>query len=451
MGNKKIIKFDKGQISSLSKDIHRCLKKWNKSESRSLQIFGQSAVLQIEKGLAQLIEKNSFDAQLLSLRFIEGQTILSMAHHFHLSQDQINRKQRKALHELAQTIWRTEFISRNENSIKLLASLPPKTYDQLFGYEQIHEKLLPILLDKSQAQIIALTGLGGIGKSAITDSLLRELSQNSPFARFLWLRMELQNSRNVSRGTQYDLKIMERIVNLISDEPIPSNDWLKYIRSDFAKYPTLLVLDNFNDDPLSSSFFNSINQLVNPGKIVLTSRAKIPAGAEIFQMSVPEIDRAASEKLILHYAKAINLPASPNDLKKNASKIFQVTGGNPLAIRLALGLLLSFPLDEVLHSLERSPHSDVEAMYRFIYQRSWQALSSDARNLLQAMPLVAGEGATWAHLEALSGKEAPILIEIVKELSSRSLFELRGSLNEPVYGIHQLTDTFIRNDVLQWI
>lgn len=132
----------------------------------------------------------------------------------------------------------------------------------------------------------------------------------------------------------------------------------------------------------------------------------------------------------------------------NAKNIYSRTGGNPLALKLTVGLLHAWPLETVLTSLDQGPGGDVEALYRHIFESSWQTLSPDAHQLLQAMPLAGDKGAEINQLQTISGLAEIKLREAIKELVTRSLIEMRTSSEQPCYGIHGLTDTFLRGQLL---
>lgn len=66
------------------------------------------------------------------------------------------------------------------------------------------------------------------------------------------------------------------------------------------------------------------------------------------------------------------------------------------------------------------------------------------------MPLVSETGATLDYLQALSGLGEEQLWPALHELRQRSLLEVRGSLHEKRYGIHRLTDSFLRTEIVHW-
>jgi hypothetical protein len=130
--------------------------------------------------------------------------------------------------------------------------------------------------------------------------------------------------------------------------------------------------------------------------------------------------------------------------------IFRVTGGNPLALKMVTSLAAVLPLPAVLADLGRGRAGPIEDLYRNIYWEAWRALSDEARALLQAMPLVSEAGALPKQLLAISGLSEADLWPAITELVSRSLLEVRGTMQERRYGIHRLTETFLRTEIIDW-
>jgi hypothetical protein len=66
------------------------------------------------------------------------------------------------------------------------------------------------------------------------------------------------------------------------------------------------------------------------------------------------------------------------------------------------------------------------------------------------MPLISAAGALPAQLAAISGLVEHDLWPAIQELQQRSLLEMRGTLGERRYGIHQLTRTFLHTEIIRW-
>jgi hypothetical protein len=130
--------------------------------------------------------------------------------------------------------------------------------------------------------------------------------------------------------------------------------------------------------------------------------------------------------------------------------IYQVVGGNPLALKLVLGQIYALPLAQVLDNLKQAQSRKITELYSYIYQRSWQALSPASRQLLLALPVASPRGSTLDHLRMVSGLEAGELSQALEELINLSLAEVGGDLVTRRYSIHHLTETFLLTEVAQW-
>lgn len=136
--------------------------------------------------------------------------------------------------------------------------------------------------------------------------------------------------------------------------------------------------------------------------------------------------------------------------KGDIDVIYATTGGNPLALKLVVSLASVLSLPQVLADIARSRPGPIEDLYKHIYWESWRTLSDDAQALLQAMPLIAEAGALPAHMRAISNLSEERFWPAVSELISRSLLEIKGTIHERRYGIHRLTETFLRTEIIGW-
>ncbi len=166
-------------------------------------------------------------------------------------------------------------------------------------------------------------------------------------------------------------------------------------------------------------------------------------------ITVPELTDKDAVQLMVEQALAGGLPEAARALQEHACSVLEITGGNPLVLRLVVGLLDALPLPTVLQALRQGPGGDVEAMYRFVYQRAWQALEPESQQLLLAMPTAAQSDVRLHQLQAMTGLADATLHRAVKQLITRSLLELRGPVMDPIYGIHQLTHTFLQSEIIQ--
>ncbi len=435
----------------MRKQVHQCLRIWNQSEGHLQSIGKYAAKPLIEEGLVLLASNDPFSAELIRRRFKESKSVLELANVYHFSQDQINRKQSKAIDALALIVGQLISQMHHEASQRKLAKLPPARYENLYGMEDHSRNLVNLLCDSDGYWALAVTGLGGIGKSALVHTTMLELAKDSHFDDFLWLRFEQQDF-DWMRGEEsaFWKMLLQRMTLALAPQNLEHPHWQSRFLRELREKPKLIVLDNLDEQSLSPSFCEKLATLVNPSKLILTSRAAMPPSSQFYQYALGEIKEPAARHFILEHARSLNVQFFPSDAEAICEGILQVTGGNPLAIRLAVGLLLSLPLGEVMRSFADNPGKNVEQMYREIFLHSWETLSPLAQRLLQAMPLLARSGGTREHLLAISAIDEEKLDEIIQELISRSLIEMQGSVLEPIYGIHVLTESFLQAQVLKW-
>ena len=94
------------------------------------------------EGIQQLQKQDPTGAKILSLRFMDGETVLMVASKLNLSEDQVKRQQREAIGQLSQLIWEQETAVRAQRAHQLQSQLMPADYSQLFGLDQREEQLL---------------------------------------------------------------------------------------------------------------------------------------------------------------------------------------------------------------------------------------------------------------------------------------------------------------------
>ena len=164
-------------------------------------------------------------------------------------------------------------------------------------------------------------------------------------------------------------------------------------------------------------------------------------------LSLDQLAESESLALIRHEAHLRGLPEVADASDDALYRILAVTGGNPLAIKLVVGQLVSLPLDQVLAALETA-QPDTDSFYQYLYRISWDLVSAPAQHLLRRMArLPAGEG-TWEDLSAISGLSGNDLASAIETLTTHSLLQASG-FEEKTYCLHPLTYHFATSQAAQ--
>lgn len=449
-------------LAETRRAIHHFLRNWANATPRILETLADFQILRgqgfqnltiqqkhnlvkkvIYEHLSELEIDRQAEADLLRRRFLLGETTQEIALDLHLSEDQLNRQQREGLDSLAQIFLEHEQLSRIEKMEEWLAELQPPTYERLYGVDTLRTKVKHLLLDPTGPAIMALTGLGGIGKTAIVDSVVRDLSHTPTFTRVIWLRAE--SISNDAGGFEEDL--VGSLAKRLLQPTDPALQWPQALRQIFKNTPHLVVIDNLEEEGRELKWLYLLREFARPTKFVLTSRTLPAIFANIEIVKVPELGLKPSTDFLLDYAASVGLEHYVTELSKQARSIYALTGGNPMALKLIIGLLHVWPLETALRALQQGPGGDVERMYRHIFHTSWKTISANGRKVLQAMALAGNEGAETEQLQALTDLSEVALRESLNELVTRSLLELRSQKGKPRYGVHRLTETFVRNQL----
>lgn len=395
----------------------------------------------LRRTLRQFRAEQPAHASLLTQRFVEQVPAKEIAHRQAVSQETINRNQQRAIQVFADWLLVQETAARQQRQAELLASLPPASFTGLAGASTRQKKLGSLLASQQLPWVICLTGIGGIGKTALATQAVRSLLPAMRYDRVLWLRAT--QSEPLTQAT-----LLAAFSTRLLPATLPASQRLAALQQALKNTPSLIVLDDVDSELGDPAWVDWLHTFSKPSRFLICSRQRPATLARAYVLPVGELPPKAALELMSVQAREVGLEAALPAIREQASAIYARTGGNPLALKLAVGLLHSWPLSTVLESLHERSHADVDMVYAGIYQASWQALSTQGRRLLLAMPLVGSEGASLAQLSAISGMSPANLRNAIHELHQRSLLEASRDAEDKRYAIHQLTRSFLRTQIL---
>jgi hypothetical protein len=407
----------------------------------------------LESALDELANQNNSEAVVLRSRFIEGETARQVASKMHLSPDQVNRMQRSAIENLSRILLSRELNARETKYRELDANLPPPTYSGLFGFEEATNKLSEKLGVSDQPWILSITGLGGIGKSSLADACVRRTLRSFAFDKVVWLQAA---SNSLSGAPLSPEESYSQLLNGLADHLWPGSPQdtesgiLAKAREILTDQPHLIVIDNLETAETTTYLVEKVSGWTKPTKFLFTTRARPTGQTSVYNHALDELSLSDAADLLHHQAEVIGLDDLTSAAKKDIEAIYAVTGGNPLALKLVVSLAAVLPLAQVLKDVAQSRPGPIEELYRYIYWESWRSLGENAQSLLQAMPLVAEQGALPEQMRAISDLADEDFWPAVSVLISRSLLEIKGTIHERRYGIHRLTETFLRTEIIGW-
>lgn len=461
-------------IPKLYKDVLQALRILHKESSQEsplhdLALFHQfrqqgrsirKATNQVIFQGLKLVEKdNPKQAQLLRNRFIDQQTAYDVANSLNICQSYVFTLQKKAIMNLAEKLKTMEETANPDGEAKLTERLDRPTYLDLIGVDEHLSKLSKVFVAQKRPWVVALCGIGGIGKTSLADALIRDIISKGLFHDFGWVSAQ-QNIFNfggsidpTNRPALTVESLIEALVMQLLDltpASLSGKQAFERLQNVLKEHPHLIVIDNLETMLDIESLLPTLRRLANPTKFVLTSRKGLYSEADVYHFAVPELSEPCALQLIRQEAAGRNLHQLAEGRDKDLRPIYETVGGNPLALRLIVGQTHFHHLSVILSDLEAARGESVQNLYTYIYRRAWNNLDEVTRSLFLVMPLVTNRGGFLSHMAHVSQLEPSALRKSLRLLMTLNLINVSHESTESRYTIHNLTRTFLQEQVIKW-
>jgi len=335
---------------------------------------------------------------------------------------------------------------------------PSKSYHRLIGRTQELQQLLTALRERKRKAVIAIVGLGGIGKTALAQEAMDQCWCEGIFQYIVWASAKTE--RFIGKGTR-KIEVSDYSFEQWLDDiarqckrddfvPLSLEQKRLAVKQLLLEQRVLVVMDNLETIPDYEAFVDQLFQLLGQSKLLITSRHQLRL-EYVFTLDLGGVDRHEGITFLREEGKergiATMAQAKPDDL----SAIHQVTGGAPLAMKLVVGQLSRLPLDNVLYNLQTAsfagPNYD---FYRFIFKYSWDMLDLESRKTLVSMSVFdLANGSSAQSLSEISQIEVEVIQMALEQLILLSLVDINGNLQQHRYTLHPLTHYFILSDIVK--
>jgi hypothetical protein len=205
----------------------------------------------------------------------------------------------------------------------------------------------------------------------------------------------------------------------------------------------LIIIDNLETAADYAALIPELKKWQNPSKFLLTSRMRLIDQPGVFTYSLTELAETAVFQLIRQEAGRIGFTDLVKASDQDLQQIYQIIGGNPLAIKLTIGQLRFHSLPRVLARITTGQNEAGIGLFDYIYQEAWDSLDENSQTTLIALTHAGDSGFPIEHLIEITGLAPTTVERALEELILLSLVDLRGSLFDRRYSLHRLTEMFL--------
>ena len=350
---------------------------------------------------------------------------------------------------------------------KTTAELPPAEYGKLVGRHRELRRIRRCLRGQQDRPVAMITGLGGIGKTAIAYELARRYLRRRSYDHIVWSGAKLTKLRGehvIATGrVGYDLaQLVDDIATQCHIEEATAQERLKreVVKSYLRQRRALIVLDNLDTvaeaaidhadraevSRVLTSFAAQARELLGPRcALLITSRYKIE-DTHYADIEIPGLLARDSLRLLRYEGNRLGVDNIRQAGRDQLLQVHKATGGAPLMLKMVVGMCASLPLQATVTALQdvSTTSASVEA-YAFLFEQAVGLLTPEAWLLLRTMSLFDAEtGATMEAMQTISGLEESLFGHSLRELLRLSLLQvMRGQSPEGRYTLHQLTHSFV--------
>ena len=460
---------------ALVDSIHQAFKDWNVTQDTEnaltgLLLFQRAAqghpgrpprfVLQqmLEQALTQLAQEHPNDAALLRRRFVEQATAFKVAAENSVSESTLYKLQSSALHRLADVVCQQETVLQETHLHRLVERLEPPTYTRLFGVDEQLDQLSEKLSAQDAPPILSIEGIGGLGKTALADALVRRLLTERKISEIGWVSARthvLDLTGQIQTVPRPALEAEDLVAalhtQLLPQRSLPTPERaLTELRLHLKQTPHLIVVDNLETVLDLEVLLPLLRSLATPTQFLLTARRTLQGDPTIWLHRVPLLTPENTLRLIRYEAERISFPQLSRAEDDELQPIYDVVGGNPLALRLAVGQIQHHGLDTFLAGLVGATGHAAESLYTYIFRSAWAMLDTNSRDMLLTLGILDPAGADLEYLTRTLDLNRGEIISALDRLVSLSLVECSAGLTQRHYSLHSLTRAFLQEQVHKW-
>ncbi len=336
--------------------------------------------------------------------------------------------------------------------------LPYRPYRILRGRENELEKLNALLADPTGPPAISISGVGGLGKTALARELAGHLRDVTDFVDVLWISAQRQISigadiHSLDPGVQDFEQVIDQLFAQTGlAEAMKQSKSLVDKRSAlvdlFQTQPYLITLDNLDDIVNELELMQRTLEILGRSRLLITTRhRKVDSLPLVRPFHLAGLSEEESVRYLREEGTYRGLVTLAQAERADLAEVHHLTGGAPLALNLVIGQAQTWALETVLAHLRAASGLD-ERFYTFLFLKDWQTLEKSARRLLIYIGRMVVTSVTQAQLRQAAVVEQGFDAAL-DALIKLCLLETNESLHEADkrFSLHPLVRHFVLSEL----
>lgn len=351
-------------------------------------------------------------------------------------------------------------LNRGDVARHLVESFIPKRPDNLprrtpfFGRDGKIETVLSALNPEDRGWGVIVDGIGGIGKTALALEAAYRVKERGLFDAFVFVSAKqsalttggIRSLTPVARTFEEFLTETARVLGQTALRDLVGAVSRSDVFDALRGTRTLLIYDNLEtlSEQAREALIDLLRELPSGCKAIVTSRRRGGEGA--LWVRLDEINWEAAKSIIESEMRRDKPFASKLRHAGEARwrDLYEATKGSPLALVHLLRLLRNRPSLTIEDAPDLFRGNLTPEITEFVFQEAQAELSDDERIALFALSLftLSASFDAWMHVASLPRGRLQMASDRL------SAFALVDTVGEEQFTLHQLTRSFVSNELL---
>ncbi len=322
---------------------------------------------------------------------------------------------------------------------RVYENLPAPTYSQFVNRPQVFAEVADGLGKRTAAVLIV--GMGGNGKTSLAREVaaccLRDGGEVPHFDAVVWVS---DKDRPGTTNLSIVLDETARTLDYPGFTQFDHDEKRREVEQLLKRQRVLLVLDNI-ETVTDGALLTWLLNLPEPSKALITSREKHRALWSSWLVELRGMSDAEAQTLIAQRLQALQLSKIAGGDLAHFEPLITVTGGNPKAIEMTLGLVKHErrPLQQVVDDLYAARGN----LFDDLFARAWALLDEAARRVLLVATFFPAS-ASGEALSATADVQGFAFDRAVERLADLALLDVQqvDLHSPPRYVLHPLVRAF---------